>query len=62
MELSQEAKLMIFQSVYHHSHWFWVVTERMRLQIQVAKVSFLNRVAGLSLRDRVRGFASKGGS
>ena len=33
----------------------WVVTERARSQIQVAKISFLCRVAWLSLSERVRG-------
>jgi len=32
----------------------WVVTERTRLLIQAAEMVFLHRVAGLSLRDRVR--------
>jgi len=32
----------------------WVVTERMRLQIQVAEIKFLQRVAGLAVKDRVR--------
>ena len=31
----------------------WVVTKRTRLWIQAAKMSFLHRVPGLSLRDRV---------
>ncbi|KAK0144555.1 hypothetical protein N1851_017062 [Merluccius polli] len=30
----------------------WVVTERTRLRIQAAEMSFLRRVAGLSLKDR----------
>ena len=38
----------------NYGHELWVVTERMRSRIQVAKMSFLCRVAGLSLRDRVR--------
>ena len=32
----------------------WVVTERMRLRIQAAEMCFLRRVAGLSLKDKVR--------
>ena len=31
-----------------------VVTEKIRLQIQAAEMSFLQRVAGLSLGDRMR--------
>ena len=38
-----------------------VVTERMRLQIKVAKLSLLCRVAGLSFRDRMRSSGIEGG-
>ncbi len=37
-----------------YGHKLWVVTERMRLWIQAAKMSFLCKVAGLSLSDGVR--------
>jgi len=37
-----------------YGHKLWVVTERTRSRIQAAKMSFLRRVAGLSLKDRVR--------
>ncbi len=54
----KKAKLSIYQSIYvptlTYGHELWVVTERMRLRIQAAEMSFLCRVAGLSLRDRVR--------
>jgi len=57
-ELSRKAKLAIYRSIYvptlTYGHEPWVVTDRMRLQIQAAKVSFRRKVAGLSLRDRVR--------
>ncbi|KAL6462549.1 hypothetical protein MHYP_G00289710 [Metynnis hypsauchen] len=57
-ELSQKAKLSIYRSIYvptlTYGHELWVVTERTRSWIQVAEMSFLRRVAGLSLRDRVR--------
>ncbi|MDF4350667.1 hypothetical protein P3435_23365 [Vibrio parahaemolyticus] len=57
-ELSQKAKLSIYLSIYvptlTYGHELWVVTERTRLRVQAAEVSFLRRVAGLSLRDRVR--------
>ncbi|KAK0140999.1 hypothetical protein N1851_021987 [Merluccius polli] len=57
-ELSRKAKLSIDQSIYvptlTYGHELWVVTERTRLRIQAAEMSFLRRVAGLSLRDRVR--------
>lgn len=58
IELSWKAKLLTFQPIFvptlTHGHELWVVIERMRLRIQVAKMSFLHRVAALSLRDRVR--------
>uniref|UniRef100_A0A8C6NIQ5 Reverse transcriptase domain-containing protein n=1 Tax=Nothobranchius furzeri TaxID=105023 RepID=A0A8C6NIQ5_NOTFU len=57
-ELSQKAKLLIYRSIFvptlTYGHELWVVTERTRSQIQAAEMSFLRRVAGLSLRDRVR--------
>ncbi|KAK3535381.1 hypothetical protein QTP70_011277 [Hemibagrus guttatus] len=57
-ELSQKAKLSIYQSIYAptltYGHELWVMTERVRSRIQAAEMSFLRRVAGSSLRDRVR--------
>ncbi|KAK3552026.1 hypothetical protein QTP70_031588, partial [Hemibagrus guttatus] len=57
-ELSRKAKLSIYQSIYvptlTYGHELWVMTERVRSRIQVAEMSFLRRVAGRSLRDRVR--------
>ncbi|KAK0132885.1 Retrovirus-related Pol polyprotein from type-2 retrotransposable element R2DM [Merluccius polli] len=57
-ELSRKAKLSIYQSIFvpalTYGHELWVVTERTRSQVQAAEMSFLHRVAGLSLRDRVR--------
>ena len=54
-ELSQKAKLSIYQSIYvptlTDGHELWVVTERTRSRTQAAEMS---RVSGLSLRDRVR--------
>ncbi len=48
-ELSWKAK-----PVVTCGHELWIVTERMRSWIQADEISFLCRVAGLSLRDRVR--------
>ncbi|KAI3363802.1 hypothetical protein L3Q82_001410 [Scortum barcoo] len=57
-ELSLKAKLSIYRSIYvptlTYGHELWVMTERTRLWIQAAKMSFLLRVAGHSLIDRVR--------
>ena len=58
-ELSWKAKLSIYWSIYvptlTYGHELWVVTERMRSRIQVAQMSFFRRVAGFSVRNRVRG-------
>uniref|UniRef100_A0A8C6LCZ4 Reverse transcriptase domain-containing protein n=1 Tax=Nothobranchius furzeri TaxID=105023 RepID=A0A8C6LCZ4_NOTFU len=57
-ELSQKAKLSIYRLIYvptlTYGHELWVVTERTRSRVQAAKKSFLLRVSGLSLRDRLR--------
>ncbi|KAL7836057.1 hypothetical protein SRHO_G00284040 [Serrasalmus rhombeus] len=57
-ELSHKARLSIYWSIYvptlTYGHELWVMTERTRSRIQAAEMSFLRRVAGLSLRDRVR--------
>ncbi|KAK3524832.1 hypothetical protein QTP86_007573 [Hemibagrus guttatus] len=57
-ELSRKATLSIYQSIYvptlTYGHELWVMTERVRSRIQAAEMSFLRRVAGHSLRDRVR--------
>ncbi|KAK3518448.1 hypothetical protein QTP70_000651 [Hemibagrus guttatus] len=57
-ELSRKMKLSIYQSIYVptliYGHELWVMTERIRSRIQAAEMSFLCRVAGHSLRDRVR--------
>ncbi|KAK0140494.1 putative uncharacterized transposon-derived protein F52C9.6 [Merluccius polli] len=57
-ELSRKAKLSIYRSIFvptlTYGHEGWVMTERKRSRIQAAEISFLRRVAGFSLRDRVR--------
>ncbi|KAK7940110.1 hypothetical protein WMY93_003436 [Mugilogobius chulae] len=57
-ELSRKAKLSIYWSIYvptlTYGHELWVMTERTRSRIQAVEMSFLRRVAGRSLRDRVR--------
>ncbi len=57
-ELSRKAKLSIYRSIYvptlTYVHELWVMTERTRSRIQAAEMSFLRRVAGRTLRDRVR--------
>ncbi|TWW76578.1 Spondin-1 F-spondin [Takifugu flavidus] len=46
--------LSIYVSFLTYGHQRWVMTERTRSRIQAAEMSFLRRVAGLSLRDRLR--------
>ncbi len=57
-ELSCKAKLSIYRSIYiptlTYGHELWVMTERTSSRIQADEMSFLRRVAGRSLRDRVR--------
>ena len=57
-ELSQKAKLSTYQSFFiptlTYGHEGWVMTKRTRSRIQAAEMGFLRRVAGVSLRDRVR--------
>ncbi len=57
-ELSRKAKLSIYRSIYGptltYGHELWVMTERTRSRIQATEMSFLRRVAGRSLRERVR--------
>lgn len=61
-ELNQKTKHAAYQSTsiptLTHGHELWVMAERTRLQIQMAKMSFLPWVAGLTLRE----FSCTGGS
>ena len=56
--LGQKANISIYQSFYVPTLTYgvelWVITERMASQIQAAKVSFLHKVVGLSLRNMVK--------
>ncbi|XP_056892948.1 PVR cell adhesion molecule related 2 like isoform X5 [Takifugu flavidus] len=60
-ELSQKAKLSIYRLIFvpplTYGHELWVMTGRTRSRVQAAEMSFLRRVAGLSLRDMVRSSA-----
>ena len=64
-ELSRKAKLLIYQSIFvptlTYGHERWVMTKRMRSWVQTAKMGFLCRVAGVSLRGRVRSSAIREG-
>lgn len=58
MELRKKAKPSSYQLLYVptviYGHELCVVSKRMRAQIYLAEMNFLHRVAGLTLRDRVR--------
>ncbi|TWW61130.1 hypothetical protein D4764_05G0012200 [Takifugu flavidus] len=60
-ELRLSAQLSIYRSIFvptlSYGHELWVMTERTRSRVQAAEMSFLRRVVGLSLRDRVRSSA-----
>ncbi|TWW57306.1 hypothetical protein D4764_07G0000250 [Takifugu flavidus] len=57
-ELSRKAKVSIYRSIFvptlTYGHELWVMAERTRSRVQATEMSFLRRVARLSLRDRVR--------
>ena len=57
-ELSRKAKLSVFRAIFvptlTYGHEVWVMTESIRSRVQAAEMGFLRRVAGISLRDRVR--------
>lgn len=57
-ELSQKAKLSIYQSFYvptlTYGHKLWVVTNNMRSGIEEMEMGFLCKEAGLSLRYKVQ--------
>ncbi|KAK5888302.1 hypothetical protein CesoFtcFv8_016814 [Champsocephalus esox] len=57
-ELSRKAKLSVYRAIFvptlTYGHEGWVMTERTRSRIQAAEMGFLRRVAGVSLRDKVR--------
>ena len=57
-ELSKKAKLSIFQAVFvpilTYDHESWVVTERMRSQVQASEMRFLQKIEGVTLFNEVR--------
>ncbi|KAL3968400.1 triosephosphate isomerase (TIM) [Sarotherodon galilaeus] len=44
----------IYDTALTYGHELWVLTEKTRLRMQAAEMGFLQRVAGLSLKDKVR--------
>ena len=57
-ELSKKAKLSIFKAVLvpilPYGHESWVMTERMRSQVQASEMRFLRRIKGVTLFIKVR--------
>ena len=57
-ELSKKAKLSIFKAVFvpilTYGHESWVMTERMRSQLQASEMSFLRKIEGVTLFNKVR--------
>ena len=57
-ELSKKAKLSIFKAVLvpilTYGHESWVMTERMRSQVQASEMRFLRRIEGVTLFNKVR--------
>ena len=57
-ELSKKAKLSIFKAVFvpilTYGHESWVITERMRSQVQASEMRFLRRIEGVALFSQVR--------
>ena len=57
-ELCTKAKLFVFQSVFvpilTYGYECWLMTEKVRSQVQAAEMGFLQKVRGLSLLDKVK--------
>ena len=56
-ELFKKVKLTIFRSIFvpilSYGHESWVMTERMRSQMQASEMRFLRRIEGVTLLDKV---------
>ena len=57
-ELSKKAKLSIFKAAFVpiliYGHKSWVMTEKMRSQVQASEMRFLRRIEGVTLFNKVR--------
>ena len=57
-DLSKNANLSIFKTVFVpvliYGHKFWVMIERVRSQVQASKISFLQRIEGVTLFNKMR--------
>lgn len=52
--VKRELRESIYTPTLIYGRELWVVTERAKLQIQEAEISFLRSIDGLSSKDRVR--------
>ena len=59
-ELSKKAKLSSFKKVFipilTFGHESWVMTERLRSQVQASEMRFLQRIEGVALFNKVHSF------
>ena len=57
-ELSEKAKLSIFKTAFApiltYGHESWIMTERVRSQVQASEMRFLQRIEGVTLFNSVR--------
>ena len=57
-ELLKKAKLSIFRAVFvpilTYGHESWVMTKRVRSQVQASKMRFLGKIEGVTLFNKVR--------
>ena len=57
-ELSKKVKLSIFKTVFvpilTSGHEYWVMTERVRSQVQASEMRFLQRIEGVTQFNKVR--------
>lgn len=62
--LRQKVKLSIFWSTYvpalTYGRELWIIMKRTRTRIQATEMRFLSKVAGPSLRDKVRTWSPGG--
>ena len=57
-ELSRKAKLSVFKSIFvpilTYGHESWVMTERVRTQMQASEMRFLRKIKGVTMFDKHR--------
>ena len=55
-ELSKKAKLSIFKTAFvpnlTYGHELWIITERVRSQVQASEMNFLQRIEGVTLYNK----------